>query len=110
MGENYITDSKMLNAVFINVLSVFIFFYHVDSDKVTVYETESEHKHHDGVIRGIDQVVKNCIEDLFKDGVKKPKLIFRALQSRTMIVPTLAQLSNYLVYCRKNNLVLIISV
>ncbi|CAF4727599.1 unnamed protein product, partial [Rotaria sp. Silwood2] len=34
-------------------------------------------------------------------GIKKPKLILRALESRKVKVPTSAQLNNYLVYYRK---------
>ncbi|CAF4631602.1 unnamed protein product, partial [Rotaria sp. Silwood2] len=75
--------------------------YHADSDKVTIYETEAEHEHDSSTIRGIDTYVKKYVEDLFNDGVKKPKLILRALQSRKTNVPTLVQLNNYLVYYKK---------
>ncbi|CAF3896417.1 unnamed protein product [Rotaria sordida] len=75
--------------------------YHADSDRVTIYETEAEHQHHQDETRGIDENVKKIIEDLFNDGIKKPKLILRALESRKVKVPTSAQLNNYLVYYRK---------
>ncbi|CAF1449502.1 unnamed protein product [Adineta ricciae] len=75
--------------------------YHADSDKVTIYETETEHQHHQDEVRGIDESVRKVIEDLFNDGIKKPKLILRALESRKVKVPTSIQLNNYLVYYRK---------
>ena len=53
--------------------------YHADSDKVSVYKTETEHDHHEVNVRGIDVNVKKCIEDLFNDGITKPKQIIRAL-------------------------------
>ncbi|CAF3850379.1 unnamed protein product [Rotaria sp. Silwood1] len=75
--------------------------YHADSDKVTVYQTEAAHEHHNGSTRSIDENVKKVIENLVNNGIKKPKLILRALQSRGINVPTLAQLNNYLVHYRK---------
>ncbi|CAF4737801.1 unnamed protein product [Rotaria sp. Silwood2] len=41
--------------------------YHADSDQVTVYKTEGEHDHHDEKVRGIDENVKKCIEELYND-------------------------------------------
>ena len=78
--------------------------YHADSDKVTKYETEVGHEHHQDEPRGIDENVKKIIEDLFNDGVKKPKLILRALESRKVKVPTATQLNNYLVYYKKKKI------
>ena len=75
--------------------------YHADSDKVTMYKTETDHDHNDDEVYGIDQNVKQCIDELYKDGIVKPKLIVRALQSRGLKVPTYAQLSNYLVYYKR---------
>ncbi|CAF3998631.1 unnamed protein product, partial [Rotaria sp. Silwood2] len=56
--------------------------YHADHDKVTIYKTEAEHDHHVDKVRGIDENVKKCIEELFNDGIMKPKQIIRALQAR----------------------------
>jgi len=55
--------------------------YHTDSDKVTVYKTEADHDHTDAEIRGIDEDIKKCIEELYNDGITKLKLIVRVLQS-----------------------------
>ncbi|CAF4691454.1 unnamed protein product, partial [Rotaria sp. Silwood2] len=51
--------------------------YHADSGKVTIYQTETEHKHHNDKARGIDENVRKYIEHLFNDSIKKPKLILR---------------------------------
>ncbi|CAF3879166.1 unnamed protein product [Rotaria sordida] len=75
--------------------------YHADSDQVTVYKTEGEHDHHDEKVRGIDENVKKCIEELYNDGIMKPKQIIRALQTRKMKMPTLIQIKNYLVQYKK---------
>ncbi|CAF3862535.1 unnamed protein product [Rotaria sp. Silwood1] len=75
--------------------------YHSDSDKVTMYKTEAEHDHVADDVHGIDLNVKQCIEELYKDGITKPKLILRALQSRQLKVPTYAQLNNYLAYYKR---------
>ncbi|CAF2821308.1 unnamed protein product [Rotaria sp. Silwood2] len=69
--------------------------YHADSGKVTVYQKEAAHEHHNGSTRDIDENVKKCIENLFNDGIKKPKLIFRALQSRGINVPILGELEHW---------------
>ncbi|CAF4977631.1 unnamed protein product [Rotaria sp. Silwood1] len=75
--------------------------YHADSDKVTMYRTEADHDHNDNEVHGIANDVKQCIEELYNDGIKKPKLIIRALQSRQLKVPTYAQLNNYLGYYKR---------
>ncbi|CAF3898545.1 unnamed protein product [Rotaria sp. Silwood1] len=75
--------------------------YHTDSDKVTMYRTEADHDHNDNEVHGIANDVKQCIEELYNDGIKKPKLIIRALQSRQLKVPTYAQLNNYLGYYKR---------
>ncbi|CAF1299447.1 unnamed protein product [Rotaria sordida] len=75
--------------------------YHADSDQVTVYKTEGEHDHHDEKVRGIDENVKKCIEELYNDGIMKSKQIIRALQTRKMKMPTLIQIKNYLVQYKK---------
>jgi hypothetical protein len=72
--------------------------YHADSDKVTVYKTEDDHDHHNDKCRGIDEEAKKCIEELYNDGVIKPKQIIRALQARKIKTPTYTQLNNYLVH------------
>ncbi|CAF4957039.1 unnamed protein product, partial [Rotaria sp. Silwood1] len=56
--------------------------YHADHDKVTIYKTEAEHDHHVDKVRGIDENVNKCIEELYNDGIIKPKQIIRALQAR----------------------------
>ncbi|CAM4901280.1 unnamed protein product [Rotaria socialis] len=70
--------------------------YHADSDKVTCYKTEAEHDHYDHKGRGIDGNVKKIIEELYNDGVIKPKQIIRALEARKIKTPTYTQLNNYL--------------
>ena len=75
--------------------------YHADSDQVTIYKTEGDHDHHEDEIRGIGDDIKQCVEQLYNDGITKPKLILRVLQSRQLKVPSYAQLNNFLVYHRK---------
>ena len=75
--------------------------YHADSDQVTLYKTEGDHDHHDDEIRGIDENIKQCVEQLYNDGITKPKLILRILRSRQLKVPSYVQLNNFLVYYRK---------
>ncbi|CAF5004528.1 unnamed protein product, partial [Rotaria sp. Silwood1] len=71
--------------------------YHADSDKVTYYKTEGEHDHDDDYkIRGIHETVKRVIDDLYDDGVMKPKQIIRALETRKIKTPTYTQLNNYI--------------
>ncbi|CAF2482353.1 unnamed protein product [Rotaria sp. Silwood2] len=52
--------------------------HHADSDKVIVYQTEMEHEHHNDKVCGIDENVRKYIEDLFNDGIEKPKLILKS--------------------------------
>ena len=49
----------------------------------------------------MDEDIKKCIEELYNDGITKPKLINRVLQSRQLKVPAYAQLNNFLVHYRK---------
>ncbi|CAF1367392.1 unnamed protein product [Rotaria sordida] len=56
--------------------------YHSDSDKITVYKAEVEHNNHHDKLRGVDENVKQCIQELYNDGVMKPKQIIRALRAR----------------------------
>jgi len=77
--------------------------YHCDSDKVTLFKTENEH---DRCLtanknRGIDGDVKQMIDSLYNDGIKKPKQILRALQSKTTNLPTSSQLKNYLILLKR---------
>ena len=72
--------------------------YHAASDKVTCCKAETEHDHHDHKGRGIDENVKKVIEELYNDGVIKPKQIMRALEARKIKTPTYTQLNNYLIY------------
>ncbi|CAF1431807.1 unnamed protein product [Rotaria magnacalcarata] len=81
-------------------LSIYLL-YHAETDKVTIYKTEAEHDHHVDKVRGIDENVKKCIEELFNDGIMKPKEIIRALQARKVKIPTYTQLNNYLVHYKK---------
>ncbi|CAF4217556.1 unnamed protein product [Rotaria sp. Silwood2] len=76
-------------------------FYHVESDQVSVYKTEADHEHHEGNVRGIDENVKKCIEDLFNDGITKPKQIIRALQTRNFGLPSYVQIKNFFVQYKK---------
>ncbi|CAF1533506.1 unnamed protein product [Rotaria sordida] len=62
-------------------LSIYLL-YHADNDKVTIYKNEPEHDHHVDKVRGIDENVKKCIEELYNDGIMKPKQIIRPLQER----------------------------
>ena len=63
-----------------------------------MYKTEAEPDHIADDVHGKDSNVKQCIEELYKDGIMKLKLILQALQSRQLKVPTYAQLNNYLGY------------
>ncbi|CAF2936935.1 unnamed protein product, partial [Rotaria sp. Silwood2] len=76
-------------------------FYYVESDQVSVYKTEADHEHHEGNVRGIDENVKKCIEDLFNDGITKPKQIIRALQTRNFELPSYVQIKNFFVQYKK---------
>ncbi|CAF3383995.1 unnamed protein product [Rotaria sp. Silwood2] len=76
-------------------------FYYVESDQVSVYKTEADHEHHEGNVRGIDENVKKCIEDLFNDGITKPKQIIRALQTRNFGLPSYVQIKNFFVQYKK---------
>ncbi|CAF3230216.1 unnamed protein product [Rotaria sp. Silwood2] len=67
-----------------------------------MYKTEAEHDHHVEKVRGIDKNVKKCIEELYNDGIMKPKQIIPALQARKVKMPAYTQLNNYLVYYKKN--------
>ncbi|CAF2157720.1 unnamed protein product [Rotaria magnacalcarata] len=75
--------------------------YHAASDQVSVYKTEYDHDHRGGKVRGIDQSVKKCIEDLFNDGITKPKQVIDALQTRTLELPSFVQIKNFLVQIKK---------
>ena len=66
-----------------------------------MYRTEADHDHTEDNVPGIDETVKQCIEELYNDGITKPKLIVRALHSRLLRAPTYVQLNNYLVYYRR---------
>lgn len=74
--------------------------YHADSDKVTCYKTEGEHDHVDNKL-GIHEATKKVIDELYNDGVMKPKQIIRALQARKIKTPTYAQMNNYLSHLKK---------
>ncbi|CAF1531286.1 unnamed protein product, partial [Rotaria sordida] len=75
--------------------------YHAESDQVSIYKTETDHDHHEGKVRGIDENVNKCIEDLFNDGITKPKQIIRALQTRNFELPSYVQIKNFLVQYKK---------
>jgi hypothetical protein len=75
--------------------------YHADNDKVSLYKTEADHDHRDENVRGIDDNIRKCIEELYTDGIMKPKQIIRALQTRNLKVPTTIQLKNFLVQYKK---------
>ncbi|CAF2949514.1 unnamed protein product [Rotaria sp. Silwood2] len=66
-----------------------------------MYKTEAEHDHHVEKVRGIDKNVKKCIEELYNDGIMKPKQTIPALQARKVKMPAYTQLNNYLVYYKK---------
>lgn len=75
--------------------------YHADSDKVSVFKTEADHDQCEEYERGIRADVKKCINELYMDGITKPKQIIRALQSRQLETPPLRKIKNYLVQYRK---------
>ncbi|CAF1159836.1 unnamed protein product [Rotaria sordida] len=75
--------------------------YHAESDQVSIYKTETDHDHHERKVRGIDENVNKCIEDLFNDGITKPKQIIRALQTRNFELPSYVQIKNFLVQYKK---------
>ncbi|CAF4405991.1 unnamed protein product [Rotaria sp. Silwood2] len=52
-----------------------------------MYKTEAEHDHHVEKVRGIDKNVKKCIEELYNDGIMKPKQTIPALQARKVKMP-----------------------
>ncbi|CAF1487839.1 unnamed protein product, partial [Rotaria sordida] len=73
--------------------------YHADSDNVTIYKTEADHDHRNNELCGIDENIKKIIEELYNDGIMRPKLIIRALQSRRIKVLTLGELEQW---CKNN--------
>jgi hypothetical protein len=75
--------------------------YHADNDNVSLYKTEADHDHPDEKVRGIDDDVKKCIEELYTDGIMKPKQIIRALQTRNLNMLTTIQIKNFLVQFKK---------
>jgi hypothetical protein len=62
--------------------------------KVTVYKTEADHDNHNDKLRGIDENVKKCIQELYNGGIMKPKQMTRALQTRNVKIPPIIQLKN----------------
>ncbi|CAM4800311.1 unnamed protein product, partial [Rotaria magnacalcarata] len=76
-------------------LSIYLL-YHAETDKVTIYKNEAEYDHHVDKVRGIDESVKKCIEELYNDGIMKPKEIIRALQARKCSLGELEQ------WCKNN--------
>ncbi len=52
-------------------------------------------------MRGIDANTKKRIEELFSDGIFKPKQIIRALQTRNFTPPSYVQLKNFFVQYKK---------
>ncbi|CAF1167498.1 unnamed protein product [Adineta ricciae] len=75
--------------------------YYADSDKVSMYKTEDVHDHDEQEIRGINESVKRSIQELFNDGITKPKQIIRALQARNVTIPSLIKIKNYLAQYKK---------
>ncbi|CAF2123572.1 unnamed protein product [Rotaria magnacalcarata] len=75
--------------------------YHADSDKVSMYKTEVDHDHEERQVHGINENVKKSIDDLFNDGIMKPKQIIRALQARKIATPSIIQIKNYLAQFKK---------
>lgn len=77
-------------------------YYHADNDKVTALKTEEDHDHdQNDSTRGIDSDTKAIIQELYNDGIMKPKQILRALESKTIKVPTNVQLKNFLIQLKK---------
>ncbi|CAF4140247.1 unnamed protein product [Rotaria sp. Silwood2] len=54
--------------------------YHADSGKVTIYQTETEHKHHNDKARGIDENVRNSLQ-IGTQKINKPLLKSIGLES-----------------------------
>ncbi len=50
--------------------------YHADSDKVSLYKTEVDHDHDEEKVRGINDNVKKCIEELYTPGKNKFYSVF----------------------------------
>lgn len=77
--------------------------YKAEDDGVVLY-LFGDHDHSQAPkTRGIDPDTKLVIQQLFKNGVKKPRAILVALRNRGCKMPTDAQLKNYL-SVRKNTL------
>ena len=54
-------------------------YYHADNDQVTALKTEEDHDHdQNDSNRGIDSATKAIIQELYNDGIMKPKQILRA--------------------------------
>ncbi|CAF0964252.1 unnamed protein product [Adineta steineri] len=76
--------------------------FNSNSDTVSMYKTEANHDHVEvEEVRGINEDIKRSIEELFNDGITKPKQIIRALQVRDITVPTIIKIKNYLVQYKK---------
>ena len=69
---------------------------HNDSLKVSLFKSDDEHNHELTSTVGIDPRVKEKIQSLYENGVIKPNLIIRALNSSDLPRFNKGQLSNYL--------------
>ena len=78
-------------------------FYENESEKVLLYKNNVEHDHSkcDEINWGISKASKEEIESLYKSGVKKPKLLQYALRKKSIDVPTIMQINNWLRYYKK---------
>ena len=75
--------------------------YHIKNDKVTLF-TNGTHEHLDiQPSRGIHPSTKSLINEMFKDGTRKPRIILATLQDLNCpYIPTRVQLANYLMMLR----------
>ena len=70
--------------------------YHSNNLKATVYKTAAEHDHINSDKLGVSEETKEIIEQLVKDGIRKPNRILAALEARKVTIPKKSQLVNFI--------------
>jgi hypothetical protein len=77
------------------IVEVFIWYIMQIMIKLPFIKAATEHDHHVDKVRGIDENIKKCIEELYNDGIAKPKEIIRTLKARKVTISTYTQLNNF---------------
>jgi hypothetical protein len=77
--------------------------YTNSNETVSLFTNNIEHDHSvcDETDRGIPKASQHKMEELYKSGVSKPKLILYALRNAKFTVPTKEQVNNWVRYYKK---------